>query len=122
MTTPPVRESSHCWAHVNRQTRTNAGQPSVLDEGREATCSNTQQTASPSILHDEQQPRESKRPGCRPFEAHAKCLRPLNRRSLVRRLHPIGLSNFLAAAEVTGTRLPRWNQPPELRQCLVMKL
>ena len=31
---------------------------SVLDKGREATCNNTQQTASPSILHDEQPPRD----------------------------------------------------------------
>ena len=94
MTTPPVRELSHCWAHVHRQLeptqdQTQDSRPfnwktaSVLDKGREATCNNTQQTASPSILHDEQQPRESKRPGSRPFEAHAKCLRPLTRRTSV---------------------------------------
>ena len=74
------------------------------------------------LLHDEQPPLDQCGWVRRPTEAHAECLRPLNRRSSDRRLHPIGLSNFLAAAEVTGTRLPRWNQPPELRQCLVMKL
>ena len=67
MTTPPVRELSHCWAHVHRQEPTqdqtqdsrpfNWKTASVLDQGREATCNNTQQTASPSILHDEQPPR-----------------------------------------------------------------
>ena len=123
MTTPPVRELSHCWAHVHRQQEPTQDQAqdsrpfnwktaSVLDQGREATCSNTQQTASPSILHDEQQPRDpSGRVADHSRPTPSVCARSTGAPQLDASI-PSDSQTSWPQQKSPGPGLERWNQPP----------